>query len=179
MTKVDPSIRSERDNPLVHQADSLKQLICVNKIVSGGQTGVDRAALDFAMETGIEHGGWCPRGRLAEDGRIDSRYQLMELASRQYVDRTRRNVLDTDGTLVLYTGTLQGGTFLTVRYAEQINKPCMKVRLTHPGKIDRVRDWLHKHNIHQLNVAGPRASKDPSIYDRTVAYLRELLKSLA
>lgn len=149
----------------------------IRRIVSGGQTGVDRAALDVAIATGIPHGGWCPLGRVAEDGPLDDCYQLTELPSRNYADRTKRNVIDSDGTLVLYGSKLQGGTFLTARFAEQIAKPYMKIRLTHPGRMQRVWDWMAHHNIRSLNVAGPRASKEPGIYDRAFEYLLQLLES--
>lgn len=85
----------------------------VRRIVSGGQTGVDRAALDVAMQLSIEHGGWCPRGRLAEDGTIPSRYDLRETRSAKYHVRTERNVVDSDATLILYRKSLTGGTLLT------------------------------------------------------------------
>jgi len=150
----------------------------LERILSGGQTGVDRAALDVAIELGIEHGGWCPKGRLAEDGRIDDRYRLIELESRNYVDRTRRNVMDADGTLILYTGILQGGTFLTARFAEQLQKPLLTIRLSHPGKPNRVRDWVLKHHIKVMNIAGPRATKDPTIYKLAVEFLNQTLRTV-
>lgn len=89
----------------------------VNKIVSGGQTGVDRAGLDVAIQLGIDHGGWCPKGRRAEDGRIPGCYQLAEADSDEYAFRTERNVVDSDGTLILFFATLRGGTELTYRLA--------------------------------------------------------------
>jgi hypothetical protein len=147
------------------------------RIVSGGQTGVDRAALDVAMLLGIPHGGWCPKGRIAEDGLIHPRYQLQELDSAQYSDRTRRNVQDSDGTLILYTGELQGGTLLTLRYVHQQKKPSRKILLTHPGRRDRIREWIEKYGIRKLNIAGPRASKFPEIYEHTVAFLCDLFQS--
>lgn len=143
----------------------------VDKIISGGQTGVDRAALDAAMELGIPHGGWCPKGRRAEDGPISIQYLLDELDSDQYSDRTKRNVLDSDATLVLHTNLLRGGTYLTWQFAEQQKKPCLKIRLTHPGRKQRVRDWLIENQVRTLNVAGPRASKEPEIYNRAMEYL--------
>src|SRR5688572_12994856 len=91
----------------------------VQRIVSGGQTGVDRGALDAAIALGIEHGGWCPRGRLAEDGQIPRRYQLTETKTSKYRERTERNVLDSDGTLILFRALLSGGTELTRRLAVQ------------------------------------------------------------
>ena len=147
----------------------------VGRIVSGGQTGVDRAALDVAIALGVPHGGWCPLGRIAEDGPIPECYHLDEHPSPKYSDRTKRNVLDSDATLVLYGSLLEGGTFKTYRYAENLGKPCLKVRLTHPGRIERVQEWLVTHSVQTLNIAGPRASKEPEMYQRTVEFLHKLL----
>lgn len=143
----------------------------VAKIISGGQTGVDRAALDAALLVGIEHGGWCPLGRIAEDGTIPSRYQLRESDSANYAVRTRQNVHDSDGTWILYTTPLHGGTLLTWRYAIQCCKPCIKIRLTHPMSHERLKDWLIQNSIQTLNIAGPRGSKDPRIYQRAHDFL--------
>jgi predicted Rossmann fold nucleotide-binding protein DprA/Smf involved in DNA uptake len=155
------------------------------KILSGGQTGVDRAALDIAIELGIPHGGWCPKGRVSEDGVIPSQYQLVEMESELYADRTRQNIIDSEGTLILYHERLQGGTLLTSRFAEQQNKPCHKVRLTRvpqPSgskslavKIKAARKWLYENKIYTLNVAGPRGSKEPEIYLRAKEFLKLLL----
>ncbi len=146
----------------------------IERIVSGGQTGVDRAALDVAIALEIPHGGWCPLGRIAEDGPIPSWYQLEEHSSPKYTDRTKRNVIDSDATLVLYSSKLEGGTFKTYRYAECIAKPCLKIRLTHPGRIERVHEWLEKSNVRTLNIAGPRASKEPEIYQCAFDYLMRI-----
>ena len=143
----------------------------VEKIISGGQTGVDRAGLDAAIFIGIPHGGWCPNGRRAEDGPIPACYELNELASTQYVDRTKRNVLDSDATLILYTNVLQGGTFLTWRYALKHGKPCLKICLTKPRRVQRVRDWLTRNQVRTLNIAGPRASKEPEAYQCAFEFL--------
>lgn len=147
----------------------------VVRIVSGGQTGVDRAALDSAIALGIEHGGWCPLGRIAEDGLIPDWYHLEEHPSPKYADRTERNILDSDATLVLYRSGLEGGTLKTFRYAGEVGKPCLKIRLTYPGRIERVREWLVSKNVRTLNIAGPRASKDPEIYQEAMDYLVKLL----
>jgi hypothetical protein len=147
----------------------------IERIVSGGQTGVDRAALDVAIELDIPHGGWCPRGRRAEDGVIPDHYQVQEHPSEHYVDRTRQNVIDSDGTLVLYGNRLEGGTLLTARFAEEQGKAVFRVRLT--GRVSYIAciEWLAAEEIRVLNVAGPRASKDSQIYQKSVAYLRTLL----
>ena len=142
--------------------------------MSGGQTGVDRAALDVAISLGIEHGGWCPLGRIAEDGPIPDFYHLREHPSPKYSDRTKCNVIDSDATLILYGSNLEGGTFKTFRHAETLGKPCLKIRLTHRGRFERVREWLVHHHVLTLNVAGPRASKEPVIYQRAFDYLVEL-----
>ncbi|NLE39761.1 MAG: molybdenum cofactor carrier [Pirellulaceae bacterium] len=146
-----------------------------SRIISGGQTGVDRAALDVAITLGIPHGGWCPRGRLAEDGRIADHYRLDETASADYAARTERNVVDADGTLILHRGRLRGGTFLTHQLAQRHDKPCLTVDLNEPTDPDAAREWLREHEVHTLNVAGPRESQSPGIGDEARRYLIELL----
>lgn len=148
----------------------------LKKIISGGQTGVDRGALDAAILLEIEHGGWCPRGRLAEDGRIPNSYQLEETKSADYPTRTERNVLDSDGTLILYRGQLSGGTFLTYRLAEQHDRPCLTVDLDSPISMTKFRKWLSNHKIKMLNVAGPRESQSHGIGQAAYEYLIKILK---
>jgi hypothetical protein len=133
------------------------------KIISGGQTGVDRAALDVAIELGIPHGGWCPKGRLAEDGPIPDRYQLSETESADYPARTERNVADSDATLILYRGRIAGGTDLTLRLAKQLRRPWLAVDLDGNPDPAEVSAWLKRENIEILNVAGPRESQSPGI----------------
>ena len=142
--------------------------------MSGGQTGVDRAALDVGIALGIAHGGWCPFGRIAEDGPIPDLYHLHEHPSPKYSDRTKQNVIDSDATLIFYGSSLEGGTLKTFRYTETLGKTCLKIRLTHPGRVERVREWLVHHQVRTLNVAGPRASKEPEIYQRAFDYLVKL-----
>ena len=144
-------------------------------IVSGGQTGVDRGALNAAMAMGIAHGGWCPRGRLAEDGAIPDRYQLKETRSARYSVRTRQNVVDSSGTLILSLGTLQGGTLLTHRLTGRFAKPCLVVDLLLAVDADEVRCWMFEHQIRVLNVAGPRESSSPGIAVRAQQFLQEVL----
>lgn len=146
-----------------------------SKIVSGGQTGVDRAALDVAISMSISHGGWCPRGRRAEDGAIDPMYSLHETPESDYRFRTERNVLDSDATLVLYRDQTTGGTELTVRLAKKHGKPLWIVDLNRPAFITMARDWLVAEEVHVLNVAGPRESTAPGIGKEAQRYLRELL----
>jgi len=145
------------------------------RVVSGGQTGADRAALDAALSLSLDHGGWCPRGRRAEDGEIHPRYRLTETDSAGYRDRTRRNVEDTDGTLIFNKGELQGGTLLTRRYAETAGRPCKVVDPDDEDSLDEVLLWITDNRIKTLNVAGPRASRQPLIYRSTYHYLRRLL----
>ncbi len=145
-------------------------------ILSGGQTGVDRAALDVAMELGIPHEGWCPRGRIAEDGRIPSRYQLVETESPQYWVRTERNVLDSDGTLILYRDRLQGGTEFTFRMTEKHRRPCKCVVLGAEFPFDETQSWLQEYHIVRLNVAGPRERLSPGIYSESTFVLRRLFR---
>lgn len=147
----------------------------LRKIVSGGQTGVDRAALDVALEFGIPCGGWCPKGRVAEDGRIDERYPLVETPSAEYAQRTEWNVRDADGTCILTRGPLTGGTAQTVEYAKALNKPYLMIDLEHPGEVADAQAWLTRHAIHTLNVAGPRESKHPRIYHEAAHWLRQLI----
>jgi len=160
----------------VQPASLLPPNFRVQRIISGGQTGVDRAGLDAAIHLGIEHGGWCPLGRRSEDGPIPDQYQLVELDSPNYSDRTRQNVLDSDGTLILYGGRLQGGTLLTARCATQLNKPCLKIRLSGRVSCEQLISWIESNHISILNIAGPRASSDSKIYAKAYRYI---VKSLA
>jgi hypothetical protein len=145
------------------------------RIISGGQTGVDRAALDVALELGIEHGGWCPRGRLAEDGRIDARYHLRETDQAKYHIRTELNVQSSDGTLIVARGPLTGGTELTRQFATRHGKPFWIIDLDKPTRRAEFQAWLARENISVLNVAGPRESTSPGIYEATCPLLRSLL----
>jgi len=120
-------------------------MIAINKIISGGQTGADRAALDFAIAYGIPHGGWCPKGRKTEDGAIPLRYQLSEMATGDYLKRTKQNIADSDATLILNIGELDGGTKRTVDFAQQLKKPFKAVQLDSSDlkdQVEQTRDWL-------------------------------------
>jgi hypothetical protein len=133
-------------------------------IVSGGQTGADRGALDWAIARGVPHGGWCPRGRLAEDGIIPDRYRLRETPREDYAQRTEWNVRDSDATLIVSIAlVLEGGSRLTRVLADRLGKPSLHVT---PDACDarQVRAFLARHGVRVLNVAGPRASQEPSAY---------------
>jgi predicted Rossmann-fold nucleotide-binding protein len=144
-------------------------------IYSGGQTGVDRAALDIALELGLPCGGWCPRGRRAEDGTIPDCYPLKETKSGDYPQRTEWNIRDSDATLVLTWGASTGGTALAIELAEVYRRAYRVVDLTGNADPEATRAWLSAHAIRTLNVAGPRASVDPSLYVRAASFLREVL----
>ncbi len=147
----------------------------LQRIVSGGQTGVDRAALDAAITLGLPHGGWCPSGRRAEDGPIPGHYRLRETASANYPVRTRQNVVDSDATLILYREALVGGTELTYRVARQVGKPFFLVDLAdRPAPALAIR-WLEDAAIETLNVAGPRESTAPGIAQQTYEFLLRCL----
>jgi hypothetical protein len=147
------------------------------KVISGGQTGVDRAALDAAMELGLEVGGFCPKGRRAEDGRIPSEYDfLIEMASRNYLVRTERNVVEADGTLILFPqrkGRLPTGTDYTRKFMNRHSKHGMIIELETADDltVDRVKEWIRGKEISVLNVAGPKESGTPGIHDQSMSFL--------
>jgi hypothetical protein len=150
----------------------------LEKIVSGGQTGADRAALDFAIKRKMPHGGWVPKGRLAEDGPLPKKYKLQEMSTDNYQDRTEQNVIDSDGTVIISHGNLTGGSAYTQEMAKKHHRPCFHVDL---NKLDvlpaalEILNWLDEHGIKVLNVAGPRESKDPKIYKLVKDILESLL----
>ncbi|MHC4415741.1 MAG: putative molybdenum carrier protein [Planctomycetota bacterium] len=151
----------------------------VQKIISGGQTGVDQAALDVAMQMGLPCGGWCPRGRGSEQGPIADRYPLIETPTADPAQRTKWNVRDADGTLIIARGDLTGGTALTLDLAAALDKPCLIVDPASSGATapqQTIKTWLAKHDIRTLNVAGPRASRDPGIYEEARRLLRAVLR---
>jgi len=143
--------------------------------VSGGQTGVDRAALDVALRLRLACGGWCPAGRLAEDGPIDRRYPLRETPSPEPAQRTAWNVRDSDATLVLVRGEPAGGTAFTIAEAERRRRPVLVVDLERPPDRDEVRAWLRSAAAGTLNVAGPRESEAPGIHGSASGFLFHLL----
>ena len=158
-------------------ASARRSECAVRRIVSGGQTGVDEGALDAALELGIEHGGWCPRGRRSERGTIPARFALTETETANYAERTRLNVRDSDGTLIIHRGPLTGGTRLTRDVARRLDKPVMLVDLeSTPIDLRAVRRWIDAHRIEVLNVAGPRESTSPGIQETARALVRDLLE---
>lgn len=148
------------------------------KVITGGQTGVDRAALDTAVMLGIVTGGWCPAGRLAEDGPLPEAYPLEETPSSTYSQRTQWNVRDSDGTLILTAGAMGGGTALTARAAERAKKPMHIVDLDVSTSTTDALAWMAAEGIQTVNVAGPRESNAPGVYDRATSFLHEFFSAL-
>lgn len=141
----------------------------VSKIVSGGQTGADRAALDVGLDLGLEVSGWCPRGRRAEDGPIPERYPLQELDSKSYAARTKKNVEDSDATLIITYGEPGAGSQLTIDHAARLGRPHLHLEiedLVDEDAAREVRAWLDRARPGILNVAGSRESTDPGIARR-------------
>jgi len=138
------------------------------KIISGGQTGVDRAALDVALKYGIDCGGWCPAGRLDEFGRIPDRYPVRELQAGCFTERTLQNVKDSDGTVVIYSSQIGGGTEQTVRFCVDLKRPHKLVdasKICAEDAADRITGFVRAEKIKILNVAGPRQSEWPEGYE--------------
>lgn len=152
----------------------------LTKVISGGQTGVDRAALDAAIACGIPVGGYCPKGRRAEDGRIPDKYPLVETLSSGYQERTRRNILESDATLVFTGDTMTPGTALTIDTVEKSNKDFFTVyfRAIHDDlAANNLISWLD--GIKTLNVAGPRESKQPGIYKNVYEFLVKVFAKMS
>lgn len=150
--------------------------MALSKIVSGGQSGVDRAALDAALQLGVPCGGWCPKGRLAEDGKIAAHYPLRETPTGNYQVRTDWNVRDSDATLILNLGGLEGGTALTKVLASRYGTPCMVVDLESDPDLERLLAWLEENRVSTLNIAGPRGSKRPGAYRLAFDLLQRLIQ---
>lgn len=152
----------------------------VVRIVSGGQTGADRGGLDAAIRLGIAHGGWCPRGRRAEDGTIPAQYRLTETRSRAYVERTRRNVIDSDATVVFTKGLPTAGSHRTVEMTCEEDRPMLHIDISGwPGDrgedLEKFRGWLAALHVRTLNVAGSRESKTPGLHGLVERFLVEAL----
>jgi hypothetical protein len=152
------------------------------KIISGGQTGVDRAALDVALKHRIESGGWCPSGRLDEFGRIPDRYPVKELESGGFTERTLQNVKDSDGTVIIYPGKLSGGTEQTVRICVEQRRPLKLIdssNVSTEKAAQLIADFVRANTIDVLNVAGPRQSEWAKGYDYTTSILEAFVNSIA
>ena len=152
----------------------------IERIVSGGQTGADRGALDAAIALGIAHGGWCPKGRRAEDGEIPARYRLDQTPTRDYRVRTRRNVDLADATVVFARGALAGGSRLTVEIARRRGKPVLildlaDLRAVRADAVEELRAWIVRNEVRTLNVAGPRQSEAPGLHEEVRSFLEEAL----
>jgi len=158
----------------------------LEKVISGGQSGVDRAALDAAMDAGITVGGWCPRGRRAVDGVIPAKYPLQETRGKSSQTRTKWNVRDSDATLIICRDEPTGGTALTIKQCEALNKPYYLYQLQGnnstyvdgPENPYDVLYWFNSHQIRILNVAGPREGKHCPVYDHTYGFLTEFFTQL-
>ena len=148
----------------------------MRRVVSGGQSGVDRAALDAAGALGLPLGGWCPRGRKAEDGPIDGAYPLTETPSEDYTQRTEWNVRDSDGTLVLTRGRPGGGTAYTIAAARRLRRPLLVLDLAKDPSPENVLGWIEAEGIAILNVAGPRESQRPGIGEEAHGFLERLFR---
>ncbi|HEX8396136.1 MAG TPA: putative molybdenum carrier protein [Pyrinomonadaceae bacterium] len=153
----------------------------VRKIISGGQTGADRAALDFALENGIETGGWIPKNRLAEDGRIPEKYpNLRETETENPAERTELNVQDSDATMIFSHGDLKGGSKLTVEMCDKHTKPRLHIdfeKTDFAQAVKKAQQFVIFSNCQTLNIAGARTSEDARIYEKTKDFLNQLFKT--
>ncbi len=154
--------------------------MALTRIVSGGQTGVDRGALDAALESGFQCGGWCPEGRQAEDNPIPARYPLTEIAGGGYAERTLKNVLASDASAILYFRKIEGGTQQTMVHCIEHGKPheTIDAGSTSPEEgAARLAAFIAANNVAVLNVAGPRASKWPGARDYAYELVKHLLQT--
>lgn len=154
----------------------------IEKIISGGQTGVDQAALKFAIDHNIPHGGWCPKGRKAENGIIPKEFILRETSSEDYSERTRLNIRDSDGTLILVPKipiSITDGTLLTIEEVKKIQKPFLIIDLSeNDPPRDKINDWVNENHIKTLNIAGPRESQSPGINQLCTTFFEYLFGDL-
>lgn len=151
----------------------------LTKIISGGQTGADQAALDVAIKMNISHGGWIPKGRLTEDGPLAEKYELQEMPTDSYPKRTEQNVIDSDGTVIITHDKLTGGSALTGKMAEKHTTPWLHLdmeQMSVPYAARMLQTWIIDNGIRVLNVAGPRASGDPEIYSMVTKMLESVLQ---
>ncbi|MDD2239776.1 MAG: putative molybdenum carrier protein [Kiritimatiellae bacterium] len=155
----------------------------LRKIVSGGQTGADQGALAACVQRSFPYGGWVPKGRRSEKGKVPAKYRMRQHWSRHYPPRTERNVIDSDCTVIFTYGKPEGGSLLTIDFARQHRKPCLKADLNQPHDVvvAKLRRWLKRHcpDNGVLNVAGSRRSKAPGIHMAVKRVIRDLLDGLA
>ena len=146
----------------------------IHKIISGGQSGVDRSALDFSLQNNIKCGGWCPKGRLAEDGQIPQKYLLSETEETKVIFRTIKNIEASDGSMIIYRRMMDKGSLQTVHYAKTNAVPYIMIDLEKPFSIGLIKDWLDANHIKTLNIAGPRESNSPGIYKEAFDFLEQI-----
>ena len=146
----------------------------IHKIISGGQSGVDRSALDFSLLYKIECGGWCPKGRLAEDGIIPLKYPLIETKEPEPIYRTMRNIESSDGTMIIYQGAMDKGSQQTVDYAKKVSAPYILIDLKESFSSAQIKDWLIMNHVKILNIAGSRESNCHGIYKESFNFLNQI-----
>lgn len=147
----------------------------LKKIISGGQTGVDRAALDTAIKHNFPCGGFCPKGRKAEDGTISEKYPLTETSSPYYNVRTKKNIEISDATLVICQKEPDGGTALTINLCRNLNKPLFIFNFSDTSATNALlQKWIKENNLEILNIAGPRESKEKGIYQEAKQLLTDV-----
>lgn len=145
------------------------------KIISGGQTGVDQGALDFALDSNFECGGFCAKGRKSEMGIIPYKYPLTEIDSEEYIERTRKNVIESDGTLILRDSVeMKEGTLETIKFCKSLSKPYIVINIDDNINKSDFQNWLEENNINILNIAGNRESENPGIRGRAYLFLVKL-----
>ncbi|MAT39085.1 MAG: molybdenum cofactor carrier [Ectothiorhodospiraceae bacterium] len=153
--------------------------VTLRMILSGGQTGVDRGAMDAAMQHGVLCSGWCPAGRASEDGPIPPEYPLQQTPTDDVHERTMWNIRDSDGTLILLDGNPDDGTRFAIEQCVDQGKPYYLEHLQQSASPDIVANWMRKFKVEILNVAGPRESNAPGVSEKANAFMRDLLAFLA
>lgn len=149
----------------------------ITKIVSGGQIGVEQAALDIAIKLGVSHGGWIQKGRRTQHWTLPEKYQLQEMNTASYKDRIEKNVIDSDGTLIISHERLAGGSDYSRKMAEKHQRPCLHINLKETSGFfaaSAINTWIREKNIAVLNVTGPKASEDPEIYKAAMDVLESV-----
>ena len=153
----------------------------IKKIISGGQTGADQAALDIAIELGIPYDGWIPKHRITEDGSLPDKYRLKEMPTISYQARTDKNIMESDATLIFSHGQLTGGSKYTLEMGLQYKRPCLHINLDEYNAFQATQEihtWINEKKIEILNIAGPRASKDSKIYQAVKDIVKAVIKRL-